>query len=253
MTRIQYRKNYITNVIFRVDFPKILDLDLKEPTSEFQRRLLERFPIMNEIKRKGVEFEFKDDLEVKKEDDELSWQFVNENNTKKVFIASDHVYIECTKYEGFEELSNDINTIFKAFAEIYPVKIVGRIGLRYINQIEINEGEAVDWSGLIKTSLYSVASDLKSTDTKLLRSMHLLDIKEEDCLLRFQFGLFNSEYPNPIARKEFVLDYDCMATQNEDITRIPKIAEKLHKIVQKWFENSIEDGLREKMGVTDGT
>ncbi len=81
--------------------------------------------------------------------------------------------------------------------------------------------------------------------------MHYLELKEEGYNLKFQFGLFNSEYPNPISRKEFVLDYDCSTNEETDILEIFDKAKEFNKKIHEWFEKSIQDGLRDIMGVVN--
>jgi len=57
------------------------------------------------------------------------------------------------------------------------------------------------------------------------------------------------EYPNPIARKEFILDYDCYVMDEISAAEIPKLVKVLHEDAKDLFERSILDGLREKMGL----
>lgn len=247
---MKYETNYITNVIFRIDFPKILDL--KEPTSKLQKKILDKFPIVNEINVDNFQFKVENrDLSTKKTSEDFAWEFVNKDNDKKVFIASEYAYIEFMKYINFEQFYEDIELVFKAFNEFYPVGIIRRVGLRYINEIEIEDGEALDWENLIHHSLYSLNREFIPNDVedeRLLRSMHLFEIKEDDYNLKFQLGLFNSEYPNPISKKEFVLDYDC-STKNVEKNEIFNVINEFHQIIKKWFERSIEDGLRSNLGV----
>lgn len=141
--------------------------------------------------------------------------------------------------------------IFETLADLYPIKIINRVGLRYINQIKIESGDPIDWNGLIHPSLFSVQREFISRENGLLRSMHYLELKEEGYNLKFQFGLFNSEYPNPISRKEFVLDYDCSTNEEIDISRIFVKANEFNKKIHEWFEKSIQDGLRDIMGVVN--
>ena len=61
--------------------------------------------------------------------------------------------------------------------------------------------------------------------------------------------MFNPDYPAPIQKKSFILDYDAYhrgALNLEDI--IPKL-DKLNTIIKTIFERSIKDGLRNLMGV----
>ena len=79
--------------------------------------------------------------------------------------------------------------------------------------------------------------------------MGRIEIAEDNYSVLFQFGMFNPEYPNPIARKEFILDYDCYTEEEMSITDIPETIEDLHKAEKELFELSISDELRCIMGV----
>lgn len=246
-----YKTNYLTNVIFKIDYPKILDLDIREPTAEFQKKIFEEFPIMSEIDRQNVKVKLKSSKVHATKDKEILWKFTNKKDTKAVFIGSETLSIEYSDYENFNELSQDFNRVFLAFRELYPVAIAKRVGLRYINEIKIDEGHAFDLEKYINKNLCSITNQFLSENDKPLRSMHLLELKENEYNFKFQYGMFNSGYPNPIASKEFVLDYDC-SIKDVDINEIFSILQDSNKLIYKWFEKSIEDGLREKMGVLDG-
>ncbi|MEA3293395.1 MAG: TIGR04255 family protein [Euryarchaeota archaeon] len=244
-----YESHFLTNVVFRVDFPKILELSEQKPPSKFQEKISENYPIVNEVKGEFHKYQLKQTLDFVETNEKISWDFSNKEKTKRVFIDSDFVFIEYLKYEHFDDLFQDVKLIFETLIDLYPVKITKRVGLRYINQIKIKSGDPIDWNGLIHPSLFSVSGDFISSEHELLRSMHYLELKEEGYNLKFQFGLFNSEYPNPISRKEFILDYDCSTNEEIDILEILDKAKEFNKKIHEWFEKSILDDLRDIMGV----
>ncbi len=249
MVEQDYKTNFLTNVVFKVDFPKILELNEQNPPAKLQEKIREKFPDLKEIKKQYIKFDTKltgENVEVKQEKT-ISWKFSNKEKTKNVFVDSEFIYLEYNKYTKFQEFLEDIKFIISIFFEIYPVKISKRIGLRYVNQIKLPEGDPLDWNGLINESLFDVTNRFIDEKDNLRRSMHSLEIKENEHNLRFQFGSFNSEYPNTIARKEFVLDYDCYTVEETDITDVSIKAKEFHEIISKWFEKSILDGLRDKM------
>ena len=243
--RKEYKKNFLTNVIFKLDFQKILELNEKNPPSEFQKKIADKFPITNELRNKLLEFETKketEDVSVKQERT-LSWEFMNKEKTKKVIVDSQFLIVEFLKYTTFEEFFQDIKFILGIFSELYCVKISKRIGLRYINQINIPSGDPLDWNLLINKDLFGLTKNFLSDKDPILRSMHLLEVKQESYTLRFQFGLFNSEYPNPIARKEFVLDYDCFSVEEKETSDIFSRIEEYHAVIRNLFEKSIMENL----------
>lgn len=243
-----YKSNFLTNVIFRIDFPKILGLDKEKPPAEFQEKISDRFPISKEVEGGILGIHAAPDAVSIKQEKIVEWEFFNKERTKRVHIASNFLYVEYHKFNNFGELEGDMRFIFESFLELYPVKIVNSIGLRFINQINLESGDPMNWNDLIHPSLFSITQDFTSDEDEVLRSMHLLDIKENENKLRFQFGIFNSEYPNPIARKEFILDYDCRIDEELETSEVYRRAKGFYEIIHKWFEKSIEKGLREIMG-----
>lgn len=79
--------------------------------------------------------------------------------------------------------------------------------------------------------------------------MGVIELNRENHKVLFQFGMYNPDYPNLIAQRVFVLDFDCYTTEELKASDIMKTVEMLQKDEEVLFEHSIEDGLREKMGV----
>ncbi|MBU4372876.1 MAG: TIGR04255 family protein [Euryarchaeota archaeon] len=117
--------------------------------SKFQERISDKYPIVKEVKGEIQKYQFKKALDYIETEKKFSWEFSNKEKTKRVFIDSDFVFVEYLKYEHFDDLFQDVKLIFESLADLYPVKITNRVGLRYINQIRIGSGDPIDWNGLI--------------------------------------------------------------------------------------------------------
>ena len=84
------------------------------------------------------------------------------------------------------------------------------------------------------------------------RHITLIELNKEDYRLRFQYGIANSLYPSKIIRKEFVLDYDCFTFESlESPEEITSKVSEFNKTILDIFEESIEDGLRERMEMVE--
>jgi uncharacterized protein (TIGR04255 family) len=66
--------------------------------------------------------------------------------------------------------------------------------------------------------------------------------------MRFQYGLFNSEYPNPIAKREFALDYDCFLQSEMAFSEVPGYLTKFHDEIEKLFRESVTEELLKSIG-----
>jgi uncharacterized protein (TIGR04255 family) len=81
--------------------------------------------------------------------------------------------------------------------------------------------------------------------------MQTFEFMKNDNRIIFTFGTPNSEYPEPISRKEFLLDYN---VSYDDLLEISDVFDKIkefNEIISDMFENSIGDELRAKMGVIE--
>lgn len=247
-----YQKNFVTNVIFRIDFPEILENQDQFP-SEIIEKIKEKFPICNQLIGQSFEIETKTNTKTIKHEEKKSWRLANSDNTKIVVIDPKFLTFESLKYTDFQDFIDDVKFIFKHFVLLYSVAHVNRIGLRYINQIKwgIKE-DPLDWENLLDPNLYMVPKNFVDESDSILRAMNVLEIEENEYYLRFQFGLFNSEFPSTIAQKEFVLDYDCYTDNQVDSSEIYDKGEEFNKIIYKWFERSIGEKLRSYMRNENG-
>ena len=82
--------------------------------------------------------------------------------------------------------------------------------------------------------------------------MHMLHLKKENMILSLNYGIFNSEYPNPVARRNFLIDLDGSISNQIPSDQVLESVHQLNALCEEAFEDCIGDGLREKMGVIDG-
>ena len=237
-----YKTNFLTNVIFRVDYPTLLDLSNNNPPAQFQKEIGENYPILDVQNSRMVELR----IGSKSETDSPIWRFHNKEKNKVVTVSSDHIALEFFSFNNFTDFSDEVKLIFNRFFSIYTsIKVCKRIGLRFVNQIRMKEGNPLDWNNLIDEDLVFVNRSILEERTPIKKDIHMLELKTDNCDFSFFYGMNNSEYPNPIARREFILDYDAHLVEEADITEIYDKLSVFYGIIKEWFEKSIEDGLRD--------
>lgn len=150
---------------------------------------------------------------------------------------------------SFEDFWEVADNVLKAFESVYSlIRITNRVGLRYVNVIDIKNGHPLDWEGLISPALTGQIDSFRSDDITCSRIVTQVVINRDDYRINFQHGLPNvSEYPGSIARKEFLLDLDCYEQGENEGVDLKERALLFHKEIQTLFENSIEDNLRENL------
>lgn len=255
---IRYKKNYLTGVVFRINFSNILQLSgkNKEAGEKFQKEIFDRFP--------NVHFQFNNNINVqvdiqegksesKLEDGDLTWIFTDEQNIKQVELNSKSLILAYRKgaYEGFKEFLDDVSSILNALRGYMPFNLTF-LGLRYINQIHedvIDDNNIQEY--INKSLLNKVIFELEDNEG-FSQLFSRLDLSKDDYQLTFQYGFFNPEYPDTAAKKDFILDYDCKLTKIDSVNsqfEVEKELKKMNKIIYDKFKYSTTDKLRELMEV----
>ncbi len=244
-----YEKNHLSQVIFRVDFPTISEFNTTK-LKEFQKLINTEFPILQEQKTPRINFGLGENQNFEaKGIGNLVWIFVSRDNTVKASIENNNLTLELTKYISFEELFPKIELIVNSLFKIFPETISTRLGLRYINEINLDEDNPYDWSNYINENLIRGISFFDTTTSPLSKYISLLQVKEENFDLTFKFGIPNSFFPGKIIKKEFVLDYDCYTTDTLEKENILVKVKEFNEKITSLFELSIEQGLRDEMGL----
>lgn len=239
----KYKTNFITKVVFRLDFPENIAIGSLD---SFANEIKHIFPIKEE--REGqtgfVELNFNSG-EVNHATEKMSsWMFQNENRTKRLVVNMKFMVLEYGVYNDFNELTQDISDVIIRFLFSFNVKIISRIQLQFINEIKLQEADQLDWTKYINKNLISSLDFCKENKKKLARSMGQLVIKEEYGDLGFAYGIWNSEYPNEVNRKEFVLDFNCVSKLGISDSDVAKRAKAFHTYIEDLFEASITDDFR---------
>lgn len=252
---ICYQNPFLNQVIVRLDFMETLQ-NAKVFYEEFERSIVKYFPKkgkdqlikLNEI---NVMINVKEPSESAASSElvvGLQKEYWDKNMTNKFIVSNRFIVFEINAYSSFEKMFEMINSIVPSFMAMTNVT-VQRMGIRYINifdpeKIKIRKNY---FQSDVASSLSKKTQELDD-DLKIIRTMHLAEYNFQNMHLNFRYGMFNPEYPNPLKKDNFVLDYDCFI--QEAISSSAEIMQGIangHKIIQKMFENSITDGLRKVM------
>jgi len=235
-----YKKNFLTNVLVQVNFAPILSIAEGVP-SVFQDLIREKLPRAETSKKFSVVLT---GPEVKQNSATTHWQFWSEDRTRVAALDSGSITYERTKYTSYASFKEELSYVLTAFESVYKPSIISRIGLRYINQIHL-AGNPFDWDSYIHANLVAGLSTFGGDSSCIARLMSQMFLVHDDAKILFQYGIFNTEFPNRISKKEFVLDYDCF---NEDECGFSVISSKVdhfNDIVCGLFEQSIGEKMRE--------
>jgi len=248
--RIRYKTNFLENVIFRIDYSPILRM-IKETPADFQTQIKGKFPRLREetIVELSRNFTKKSDAEsqdYKETQIRPLWRFFSKAQTQKVELPCNNLVVEFYKYSHFEEFRDSVEYVCRSFSEIYQSVDLKRLGLRYINHIVLEKGNPFDWKNLVNPSLTHFVDNFFDDKKDLAKALSRTTINKEDFGMNFLWGWHNTEFPSKIARREFILDYDCYTNDVEE-QNVVNLIEKFHDQIHSYFEESIGDDLRKIM------
>jgi uncharacterized protein (TIGR04255 family) len=249
-TAICYKRNYITDVIARVDLLNPLtSIDTALPPA-WTAVIARYFPIAEP--RETFEQKINVDIAADKAETTktkfMDWQFHGRERTKTLSISPKAIYINYKSYNSSDEIRREFEEILSAICSTASPVMASRFGLRYINSIAIPLGHPLDWTPFLKGNLISVFDFPPTEDRPFLsRVFHSMEIAHDDYNLSFRFGMHNPDYPAPIRQKIFTLDFDAYAASIYELRDIIPLFEKLRIPIQTYFEASITPQLRELM------
>lgn len=247
---ICYDKNFLTNVIFRIDFAgQLPDVDKALP-KELRNLILESFPVPEQKVRQVREISIlRTDVKARNMPGSLEWNFHTEDRQRTACVAPECFWIRFKKYDSYDNFRAEAVRIISGIFGAFPDVMIRRTGLRYINDVQLPEGDPVDWRGLINEELIRPYVFREFAKANIVRAMNTMELKTEGHSLRFIYGIFNRNYPSEVKEKGFILDFDAFKDGACSQGEVMPVFDMLQACVQSSFERSIAGGLREIMGV----
>jgi len=247
-----YQRNFISEVILRVDFNKSIAL-----TSENLRTFKDALKYEVEYKEESVT-----KYEMKFEKDNQSFNIVNigklgsyllKSHNAKFIFDHEKFLLTTNKYVRFSAFYDLFKTGVLIMQGVIDINEFKRIGLRYINTIELDELKALsDWREFINADFIPDYSKIRidASNFSLRRNMNTFIFKDGEYAVNVNLGLWNREFPSIISNdKSVILDIDCyidnVLLNKEDILSKP---DNMNKVALLYFESLITDKLRKIMG-----
>lgn len=246
-TATTYNKNYITQVILKIDFPSSESITL-----DSIREFATSFPDLaspQSIEQHGFVIEGLGQDFTTRQNTNVLWKIEKADDTnsffeitKSSFLAAATVYVNYPTFQIFFEEP------IKQFIDKFEITTITRLGLRYIDEISLEEmDDYYDWDGYIKPELTGVMNfvDDKSSIRRVMQNIQIS--QDEETFINLNHGMFNKGFPAQIQKKEYILDYECFTPFGIQDNQVTDVADKFNKILSDLFEKSIDDRLRELM------
>jgi len=247
-----YRKPFLKEVIVRVDLASTISAIDQVLPPKIANVALNHFPITEPKKVLEQSLQI-GPAEFRHSKSEVTqWHYYGKNREKRLAIASASLLATYSKYTSYEDLKEDFLAVLRVFFETYPDARASRVGLRYINNIEIPSTNPFSWAQYIAPAMLGLLDFFQERE-HLTRIFHIVEFRFEDLNVKFQFGLPNPEFPSVIKSPIFVLDLDGYVQGSQDFSEIGINIDLAHTRIQKLFEESVTEELRRVMRATSGT
>ena len=246
-TATHYNKPFLKQVIVRVDWavpsPEVATGPL---SAAIRTAALTNFPIPESRKVKAATVTFTGTGVTSEETESTQWLFHGKEREKTLGITSEALFISYNRYASFEALREEFIDVMNAYVVVYPPGQVNRIGLRYVNEIELPEANPLDWSAYIRQPMLA-ALEVAEDKGLIARAFQKLELNYGELFIVFQYGISNPDYPATVKRKHFVIDIDGYYAGLQNPAEVIAHLDNAHQTIQKLFETSINPALRAKM------
>lgn len=244
----KYRTPFLKEVIVRLDFSYPVTQLTKTIPQRLKDIISPLFPIGEPREFIGKELIVTKDVTKEKILEGTDWFFHSMDRQKTLIVARDNVNISYKKYDSFDVLKQEFLPIVEELFGIYDDFQGKRLGLRYINEITLSENNLLGWTNYLDGRLLANLSFPRDPG-KICKAFNNLELNYGDLIIRFQYGLSNTDYPAPIRKKSFILDYDAYYKGPQNLEDVKHNIDRFHEAIQTMFEYSISDSLRSLMGV----
>ncbi len=244
-----YDRPFLKQVIARVDFLAPNEQLRKTLPQKLANEIAKTFPISEPQETVAEELQIsKDDLHRKRQE-VTQWNFHGKEREKTLTITHEACFVSYSTYTTYEVLKAEFSGALQALWQTFPDTRASRLGLRYINNVELPEKDEhpTDWTDSFTEGMLGVLQFLGNPPNNLTRAFHFYEFKYDDIDLRYQFGLPNPDFPAVIKRPFFVLDLDGRVGGPQDIGEISNNIDRIHARIQDLFERSVTDHLRQIM------
>lgn len=163
----------------------------------------------------------------------------------KLVLSNKFLVYEINEYDTFEKHYSIFQTVFNALNTKQSITSA-RVGIRYINIFGADDLKLRKnmFSPEISAT-FNAKEYISDYDVHLIRAINMHEYQADNMLLNFRYGMFNPDYPNPLNKESFALDYDSFTTEPaENTDTILTFIKKGHAAIQELFEKSITDNLR---------
>ena len=247
MTDICYKKNYLSEVIARIDFAQtVATLNQAILPETIQDVIKLRYPIFESIKgmTQGVTIT---EAGITTDSQEFQqWVYHGENREKTITITQHYITVSLKEYSDYENFKLDVIKPIEEISRLEGEMFINRTGLRYVNIFPNKSNDFAEISSKFNPMISSPFQSIIDSEN-ISRQLLITEYIRDEIKLRIQSGMFNPDYPAKIKNKEFVLDFDAFIDTPHSFQNINGLFDSLHKAIEDKFEAIITDETRAEL------
>ncbi|KKL10872.1 hypothetical protein LCGC14_2551500 [marine sediment metagenome] len=226
-----FKTNYLIQVAYEIRFPT--DLTIKNKIPEFQGSIKDNFSIYEEGYSFPLTFQPKEDLS-----NLMNYKFLNENKSVELYLNNYTIFGLRTKnYPGYKIFLKNFMENVKRFIEISNVNKITRLGIRYINSIQLEED--FDESNQLKNKY--VISLLDEKYGKEIFDSQRIDLRYHEKEFEIHQQFIFRKNPNNFYELLIDLDNSLKDSIKMDLRDIEDKLNKLHYLIKTKFFEMITD------------
>lgn len=245
--KICYKKNYLVDVVARVDFvepPKALNSNVLP--ENVQKAIKERYEIYepNTAIVQGIQVSDKGFSTQKEEFHQ--WIYHGVDRDKTINLSKKNAIVTLKKYKDYDQFRLDVLNPLQTVQDTEGATYASRTGLRFINiftDVLSSLEEVPKYFSSMISGQFAGLYEPESCSRSFLITEYLYG----EVKLRMQTGIYNPDYPARIKKLEFIVDIDAYVDTPHPFANVGSIIDNLHGHIQRHFEASITNMMRGKL------
>lgn len=244
MKEICYKKNFLVEVVARIDFSEPAE-SLKRVVlpEEIQNAIKSRYKIYEPSKAKHQDIEISEQGISEKSEEFHQWIYHGESREKSITINQRSIVVSLKQYKKYDDFKLDVIEPIRKIVELEGSIYISRTGLRFVN---IFEGLTPTFSDIRRYfhEMISTSFDHLLDAEHCSRSFLITEYLHDEVKMRLQSGIFNPDYPAKIKKKDFIVDLDAYVDTPHSAAKVGDLFDNLHTLIQRKFELCITDDMR---------
>jgi uncharacterized protein (TIGR04255 family) len=160
--------------------------------------------------------------------------FQNIEAGRLIKVSQQNWVIAFTRYTRFEDFKEEALGKIGVFTEVFGIKNLTRVGLRYINDIVIPDSGSGGLLRFVRPMLDFDRVPLEAVE----QFVNEFQIRQQNHSVTLRGALLTSRQDG---RRVYVLDIDCHSGAHEDVGAISSLLDTYHSAAQRYFLDHITE------------